>query len=407
MDIIIGDDNKRIDKSLQLVIHTEAIPHTQSELKKSREEKIEILTYPQALWKIANQHKLIAISGTHWKSTTTSLTSLVLKNSQEQFATIVGTLLKEFSGKNFYSTKNPEWFTIEACEYKRHFLEYKPFVAAITNIELDHLDYYKDEDDYISAFEKFIQNILPWGFCILNGQDKNCKKLLGLRDDISYVEIFDDYYIFQWNEIPLPKINMQVPGKHVLFDAHISYIIGHMMGVFDENIIEALENYSGVWRRMEIIGKTSYENTLMSDYGHHPTEIRVTLEALKDKSVRFPWSKGSCPEDWGDKILTIFQPHQYSRTLELLEDFKTCFEDTDFLVIPNIYESRDSEEDMKKINSEKLVELIQHPEKTDGKNFKNTLKIIEKYEKKYAWELIILLLWAGDIDNLRYEIKTI
>ena len=161
----------------------------------------------------------------------------------------------------------------------------------------------------------------------------------------------------------------------------------------DINILYALENYSWAWRRMEIIWTSENGNTLISDYGHHPTEIVFTLEALKNK---YP----------DKKIFTVFQPHQYSRTLELLNEFKNCFWATDSLVIPNIYESRDSEEDKKKINSKKLIELIEHPNKQDWKWLANTLKLIQEYDKKNPNSSIILLLWAGDVDNLRYKIKT-
>ena len=144
---------------------------------------------------------------------------------------------------------------------------------------------------------------------------------------------------------------------------------------------------------MEIIWETENWNILMSDYGHHPTEIKVTLKALKDQNPARP-------------ILTIFQPHQYSRTFELLEDFKTCFYDTDKLIIPNIYESRDSDEDKKKINTNILLDNIKHPDKTNWENFEKTLELIEKWDKENKF-WIILLMGAWNIDNLRHKIKIV
>jgi UDP-N-acetylmuramate--alanine ligase len=159
MNIIIGEDAGRIDETFEKVIYTEAVPKTQNELKKAIELGIPVMTYPESLAEIANQKKLITIAGTHGKSTTTSMTSLVLKNSQNNVNALVGSLLKEFDGKNVHFSQS-DYFVLEACEYKRSFLRYKPFIGVVTNIEIDHLDYYKDLEDYISAFIDYTKNIV-------------------------------------------------------------------------------------------------------------------------------------------------------------------------------------------------------------------------------------------------------
>ncbi len=387
-------------------IYTEAIPADNEEIQKAWGLSIQRLNYPQALAEIANDKKLIAIAWTHGKSTTTSLTSLVLKNSKENFTSVVGTILKEFENKNFFhrwshnipplakgASGNWEdnFFVIEACEYKRSFLNYTPTVGIITNIELDHLDYFKDLEDYLSAFRDFIWNIKSWGFAILNGDDENCQKLKWLRDDIQYIEVFDKYFSIDDTVFHYPEISLQVAGNHVLYDAKIAYIVWHMLGILDSTIVEALENYTGVWRRMEHIKNTDNNNVLMSDYGHHPTEIRLTLEALKEKH----------PEK---KLYTIFQPHQYNRTLELIEEFKNCFAWADTVIIPNIYESRDSEEDKLKMPVEKFISSVNHPDITYWDWLENTLKLIKSYDSENPDSSIILLLWAWNVDTLRYEL---
>ncbi len=397
MNIIIGEDDNRITKDFELIVYTEAVPKSQSELNKALKMSIKILTYPQALANITNDKKLITIAWTHWKSTTTSLTSLILKNSDLNFTSIVWTLLKEFDWKNFYHRHNNiidtgEYFIIEACEYKRSFLAYKPFIAVITNIELDHLDYYKNLDDYINAYKNYIDNIRQWWFVIINWQDKNCQQLTWLRKDLQYIEVYNSHYRFNWQDRQYPKIDINIPWEHILFDAKISYVIWQILNIDNNNILNTLKEYKWVWRRMEKIWNTINNNLLMSDYWHHPTEIKLTLNAIKNNNM-------------DKKILTIFQPHQYNRTLELLDWFIYSFKDTDFLIIPNIYESRDSKEDMSKINSKKLIWLINHPNKFDGQWFDNTLKMIEDYDWQYPWELIIILLGAWNVDDLRYKIK--
>lgn len=390
-DIIIGIDKGRINNNFEKVIYTEAIPEDQEELRQAKKLWIQLLKYNEALSEVVNMRKLIAITGTHGKSTTTSMISQILKNSQEGFSAIVGTLLKEFEGKNFYTQWNKEYFAIEACEYKEHFLLYNPLVAVITNIEYDHADYFSSPESYTEAYKKFVTNIVPGGFCIISGEEANSQELKHVRDDIHFIEVFDNFFIVWKERIMCPEISMNIPGEHVLFDAKLAYIVAHMIGIDDKTILETLEAYSGVWRRMEHIWFTKNNNILMSDYGHHPTEISVTLDALKK------WYPDK-------KIFTVFQPHQYSRTLELLEDFQNCFKNTDYLIIPNIYESRDTDADKKKINSKILSEKIHHPNVSDGNWIENTLKRIREYDTKNPDSSIILLLWAWNIDNLRYEI---
>lgn len=393
--LTIWENVKILDKDFDFVIYTEAVPQTQGEIVKAKELWLELLTYPEALAKITSDKKLITIAWTHGKSTTTSLTSLVLKNSEIDFTSIIWTLLKEFNNKNFFHRRDwhdDEYFILEACEYKRSFLNYKPTVWIITNIELDHLDYYKDLEDYISSFKSYLDNIVSWWFAILNWDDINCNKITWLRKDINYIEVFEDVFSYNGQLIPFPIMDIKIPWKHILFDAKIAYIIGHMIWINDSKIIESLESYTWVWRRMELIWKTVHNNILMSDYGHHPTEISLTLKAIKESNI-------------DKKILTIFQPHQYSRTYELKEDFKNCFKNTDELIIPNIYESRDSDIDKEKINTEKFVDLINHPNKKNWLWLENTLKLIEKFDKENEWAIIILM-GAWDIDNLRYKIKT-
>ena len=394
--IIIWEDEKRVKKDFEKIIFTQAISENQKELKKAKKLNIKTQSYCEALAQIVNNKKLIAIAWTHWKSTTTSLVSLILKNSEEDFWAIVWTILKEFNWKNFYyrwKEKDWDYFVIEACEYKRSFLKYKPTITVITNIEIDHLDYYKDEDDYISAFKQLIDNTATWWFVILNALEKNSAKLINSRKFINYITIHDNYFKLDNNEFAFPKIDLKVSWEHILYDAKIAYIIGHMIWIQDKDIISTLSNYNWAWRRNEIIWKTKNWNILMSDYWHHPTEIKLTLEAIKKANK-------------DKKIFTIFQPHQYSRTLKLLDDFKNCFNHADKLIIPDIYESRDSLEDKEKLNSKKLVSLINHKDKLDWKGLENTLKLVLNYDKQNPNSSIIVLLWAWNVDDLRYKIKT-
>lgn len=396
IDIIIWQDKNRIDNnSFEKIIYTEAIKKEQEEYKKAKELWLELLSYPEWLWQVANDNNLITISWTHGKSTTTSMASIMLKNSGKNFSSIIWTLLTEFWWKNFYHRDNnkidkEKLFVIEACEYRRSFLNYKPFISIITNIEIDHLDYYKDLSDYIKAFKELVYNIKNWGFLIINWQENNSRQLIELRKDISIIEVFDNYFIYNWQKIFFPEIKLNIPGWHILYDAKLVYVLWYILNIDKKIILDSLESYNWVWRRMEYLWQSNNWNIFISDYGHHPTEIKLTLEAIKNKYL--------------DKnIITIFQPHQYSRTFELLKDFKLCFNYTDKLIIPNIYESRDSEEDKKRINVDLLLKNIEIEDKENWQWLDKTLERILELDKEK--NNVFILMWAWDIDNLRYKLN--
>lgn len=396
IDIVIWERSEFIDNSFEKVIYTEAIPNSQKELIKSKSLNIETLTYPEALAQIANDKILITISWTHWKSTTTSIWSIILKNSNLNFTSVIWTLLKEFNWKNFYhrddKEKKEKYFIIEACEYKRSFLKYKPDIAIITNIEVDHLDYYKDEKDYILAYRQLIDNVKKWWYIILDWQEKNSRQLVWIRQDVNFIEIDKEWFKYNWQYHLFPSLSLKIPWQHIVYDARLTYILWVILNIDNESIIDSIETYSWAWRRMEIIWQTLNNNLVMSDYWHHPTEIKLTLWAIREKYK-------------DKKILTIFQPHQYNRTIELLNDFKDVFLESDELIIPNIYESRDSIEDKKKINTDILLDNINHKNKKNWNWLENTLKLINEFDNNNKDSLIILM-WAWDVDNLRYKIKT-
>lgn len=386
-----------LDTSFEYIIYSEAIAENHLERQKARELGIVEMSYPQALSEISKNKNLISISGTHWKSTTTSMVASIFKNWGENMLVVVWTLVPQFWGKNFFrqdirDTVSP-FFVLESCEYKESFLNYSPYIAVITNIDPDHLDYYKNTENYLNAFKKFISNIRPWGYLIINREDSLSKDLDIQRKDIHIVEAYNDFFILDREKNTYPEIKLQIPWNHILFDAKLGYIVWKICKIEDALILESLESYNWVWRRMEMIWETRGKNILMSDYGHHPTEVSLTTSALKEK---YP----------SKKLVCIFQPHQFSRTIELFEDFKRCFDACDILVVPNIYASRDSDEDTKKMSSAIFVDWIIHKSKVHTGSLQSAIEWIQNYDSRYPASSIILLQWAWNIDDLRYKIKT-
>lgn len=358
-------------------------------------------SYPVALAEVFNAKKGIAVTGSHGKSTTTAMMAIALKNSEIGGSAIIGTQVPQLGNTNFYADSS-ENFVIEACEYKRSFLNYRPFISIIINIDLDHLDYYRDLEDYVSAFQALVDQTS--GFVIISESDEN-SKLLKIPDEkkiivgekISYfakVENLETSEItFEEKFLEIPEISLKIPGDHILQDAKLVYTASRLLGLTDEEILPSLASYSGSWRRSEIIRTTKNGNILMSDYGHHPSEIIPTLSALKKQN----------PDK---KLFVIFQPHQYSRTRELLPFFATSFQSADEIVIPNIYFSRDKKEDVEFMTTDKLVAEIakNHKNVKNGNGLENTLKMILDFDEKNPKSAIILLLGAGDIDTLRDDI---
>lgn len=306
-----------------------------------------------ALAEIFNGKKGIAVTGSHGKSTTTAMAAVVLKNSSVGASVIVGTQVPQLDRKNCH-IENSENFVIEACEYKRSFLQYFPFITIITNIDLDHLDYYRDLEDYISAFQQIVDQTS--GFVIISENDKNSQKLcipeekkIIVGEKISYFAKVQDLeknaVFFEKKSLPLPEMHLKIPGDHILQDAKLVFTLAKLLGLEDAQIVKKLESYSGSWRRMELVGMTKNGNIIFSDYGHHPNEIRPTLASLRQKY----------PEK---TLLVVFQPHQHSRTRQLLSDFSGAFGEADMVIVPNIYFSRDKKEDVEFMTTKRFVEAV-------------------------------------------------
>lgn len=355
--VSIGHDASNVPEDTDLLVYSEAVvtkpdlPKEEQvlsnpEIRRSHEMGIRRLSYPEALAELFNGKKGIAVAGSHGKSTTTAMIGTALVESGFGGSTVVGTQVPQFGGKNgHFDPKNPV-FAIEACEYRRSFLRYAPEIAVITNVDLDHLDYYRDLPDYLSAFEAFLAGTRT--AAVLSADCENSRAVAG-SDSAKHLAIYlvdkDGYVGPDGVRHSIPTMDLAVPGEHIAQDARLAYVALLLSGIPEPTIAPAIEKYRGSWRRSEIVGTTANGNVLVSDYGHHPTEIRPTLEALKSK--------------YADKILFVtFQPHQYSRTRELLGEFATAFDAADELLIPDIYFSRDKQEDVEWMTVDRLLETL-------------------------------------------------
>lgn len=398
--VTIGHSEDNIKTKHELIIYSPAIPKDNPELVKAKKLKIKILSYPEALGELTKNYYTIAIAGTHGKSTTTAITSLILEEGGLDPTVIIGTKLKQFKNQNYKIGKS-NYLVIEACEYKRSFLSLNPNILIITNIELDHPDYYKDLNDYISAFKELSNKISKEGTIIINTDDKNSKKAVenskaqiiewGKTGKKTKYQLKENELIYEEelstkNKKENLKIEPSVPGIFNIENAAFAGIAGLTLNIKTEKIENGIKKFKGTWRRMESKTKNMGKCKFIDDYAHHPTEIKATLKAIREENPKA-------------KILCIFQPHQYNRTRMLLKDFGKAFDDANRVIIPNIYEVRDNEEDIKAVSAKNLAnEINKHKNKAkELGTIEKTAEFIKENHSKYD---IIVTMGAGNIDKI-------
>ncbi|MGB2762011.1 MAG: UDP-N-acetylmuramate--L-alanine ligase [Minisyncoccales bacterium] len=388
---IIGREK---DKFLK-VIYSPAVQEDNPELKEAKKLGIKCLSYPEALGELTKKYFTIAITGTHGKSTTTAMTALILIKAGLDPTVIVGTKVKEFKNSNFRMGKS-KYLIIEACEYEESFLNYWPKIAIITNIEKEHLDYYKNLKNILKAFEKFVSHLPKNGILITNREDKNISKL--------HIQVQKRSFSIKQKDTEKLKKILKVPGEHNIYNALAALSIARTLKIPDKVSYKVLSEYKGSWRRFEI-KKTTINNHLLfiiSDYAHHPTEVKVTLKACREK-----FSK--------QKIWCVFQPHQYQRTYYLFNDFVKVFKQAidknwiDRLIITDIYDvaGREEKKIKSKVSSEKLVEEIKNNltnfAMTRNVKYISSIKQTAAYLKKNLRDKeILIIMGAGDIYKLSY-----
>ncbi|MCK4781912.1 UDP-N-acetylmuramate--L-alanine ligase [Candidatus Parcubacteria bacterium] len=382
-EVFIGQKAKNISQDIDLVVYSPAVQEDNPELKQARKLGIKCQTYPEALGDLTKKHFTIAVAGTHGKSTTSSMLAMVLIKAGLDPTVIIGTKLKEFGNSNFRIGKS-KYLIIEACEYEESFLNYLPKIIVLTNIEADHLDYFKNLKNVLKAFRKFIKRLSKNGVLVINEDDKNIFKILDSRGQVKFYSIKDK------ESQKLERI-LKVPGEHNVYNALAALTVARILKVPDKTFFKALSGYKGCWRRFEIkklvIGHRSL--VIVSDYAHHPTEVKATLKAGREKFLN-------------KKIWCVFQPHQYHRTYHLFPDFVKVFSQAleenwiDNLIIADIYDvaGREDKKTKGKVSSEKLIKAI----KNNKAIYIPSIKKVENYLKNNIKKgEVVIIMGAGDI----------
>ncbi|MEW9082813.1 UDP-N-acetylmuramate--L-alanine ligase [Caldanaerobacter subterraneus] len=378
-----------------LVVYTAAIHDDNVEYQKAKELGIPIIDRATLLGLIMKKYRYgVAVAGSHGKTTTTSLISVILDRAGYDPTVLVGGEIDAIGGN--VRVGKSEYFVTEACEYTDSFLKFYPYIAVILNVDSDHLDYFKNIDNIKQSFRQFANLVPPDGFVVackddantmhvIKGLDKNIVTY-GINEesdwqakDITYDEKgcagFNVYYRGKF----MGYFKLSIPGKHNIYNALASLAVTYLLGVDTEKAKEYIKEFKGTHRRFEVKGVVKGV-TVVDDYAHHPAEIRATLDTAKN----YPHKR----------IIAIFQPHTYSRTKALLSDFAESFDAADKIIITDIYAAR--EKDTGEVSSKDLVDLIFKRGK-DVFYIKDFDSIVEYLKENTEEGDLVLTIGAGNI----------
>lgn len=334
-----------------IVTYSKAFSADHPEIKRVKSLGLKIIAYNELLGKLSSEFKTIGVSGTHGKTTTSTMISHVLGETK-------GCNYFIGDGSGFADRKN-ELFTLESCEFNRHFLAYHPYYAIVTNIELEHTECYKDIDEIIKTFEEFANKA---HYVIACGDDKNVRKM-NLKNDVTYYG-FDDCNDVVCKDVTLDEngskfdvyikgelyghFDIPLFGNHMILNALACITVCNMEGVDAEKIHSLLHTFKNAKRRFK--EKKFGSVVTIDDYAHHPTEIRVTIESARQK---YP----------NKEIVAVFLPNTYSRTKALMSDFISALKTADKAYVMDIHSDRERKEDYPKVSSDEIIKNVPNAEK--------------------------------------------
>lgn len=380
---ILPFDENNIKEDMKIVKGA-TFDETNPEVKKAMEMDLNIYSYSEVVGSLTRKFKTICVAGCHGKTTTTSMLAHVLSETKG-----ANYLIGDGTG---FSNKENELFILESCEYQRHFLEYNPYYAIITNVDFDHVDYFKDINDVLDAYTEFANKAEK--MVIACGDDRYVRFLdlnkpifyYGIDDDndiiaknIEYkadgtsfeVEVEDNYYGF---------FDLPIYGKHMLMDALAVIAVCYYERMEAKEVAKLLKTFKGAKRRFT---ETKVGNTIViDDYAHHPNEVKATIKSVKQK---YP----------DKKVVTVFQPHTFSRTKEFANDLVTVMNLADYSYVLDIHPAREKQEDYPDITSDLIINNLEHGEHI---NIDESDKLIKHKDS------VILFMSPNDISSLENDV---
>lgn len=392
-EIYIGHKSENL-KNVDLIVYTAAIPSSNPEIIEAKNKNIELMDRAEFLGYIMKGHKYnVAVAGTHGKTTTTSMLSNITLSANLDPTILVGGNVDALHGN--FKIGESEYFVTEACEYKESFLKFFPYIGIILNIDADHLDYYKDINHIKDTFKKFSDLIPKDGYLIGCAEDPKVQEVLNYAkcNTISYGITKGDvtasnisfnnkgcasFTVYKNNE-PLFDVSLNTTGNHNILNALASICTSIVLNIPKEAIIKGLKDCNGAHKRFEYKGEFNGA-TIIDDYAHHPVEIKATLNTAK--LIKH------------NKTYCVFQPHTYTRTKTLFDEFINCFDSSDELILMDIYAAR--EKDTGLVSSDELGDAI----RKTGMNCINVHsheEAVDYLSSKVSPGDLILTVGAGDV----------
>lgn len=386
---------ENITDDIDVVVYTAAIHPDNPEFRAAQEKNLPMLTRAQLLGEIMRNYKeAINVSGTHGKTTTTSMITEILLEAHKDPTVSVGGMLKDIGGN--IRVGGQETFVVEACEYTNSFLSFFPTIEVILNVEADHLDFFKDIDDIRHSFKLFAEKLPEDGLLVINKDIKHseyftqalkCRVVtFGHEKDADYTANFISYdkfahpsYTLFYKGEELARVELGVTGEHNIYNSLAAVAVARSLDIPMEVILRGLKRFTGTDRRFQKKGSVN-GFTIIDDYAHHPQEIAATIEAAKKYPHR--------------KLWIVFQPHTYSRTAALLDDFAGALSQADEIVLADIYAAREkntigiSSDDLRKHMLEQNTNVYYIPKFEDIEDF--LLQHVEEGD-------VLITMGAGDI----------
>ncbi len=384
-----------------LIIYSSAINESNPEYNEAIQKNIPTISRAEAVSIIMKDYKYnIAVSGSHGKTTTTNMISNILIEANVLPTVLIGGISSNINSNVLIGKK--DYLILEACEYKENFLHFNHNIGVILNVDEDHLDYYEDINHILSAFIKFAKKIPKDGYLILNSDNYNVKKIIshvdcnvityGINSDANYkaknITHYENKTRFDvyLNDDFLETIDISTLGNHNVSNALAAFSVCNSLSISHETIKNSLKKFKGTQRRFEILGK--YKDAMViDDYAHHPTEIIETLN--------------TCSLIKKNKVICIFQPHTFSRTMSLMLKFSKAFDKADTVIITDIYAAR--EVDNNDVHSKDLVKKIKES-KEDVIYIKDFNKIKKYLSENINKDDIIITVGAGNIRELGLDL---
>ena len=392
-----------VPKDADFYVYSSAVPEDNPERKKIRELGFQEkeLSYFAAVGEIMKDYDYsIAISGTHGKTTTAAMLAAAMVKAKLDPTMIIGSKVKQLDS-NARLGKNKKYFVIEACEHQEHMMELNPKVIILTNIEEDHLDYYRDLEHIELTFQKYINKLPEKEGLLVKNEDDSEGRDLGFDGDILSYGIDQEADVMaknikveskiQYFTVGKNKYTLQIPGQFNIYNAlAVIAFLTKKLKVKPEYVQKALADFTGTWRRFELLG--NYKGaTVVSDYAHHPTALNGVLKAVND----------FYPER---RVVLIFQPHQHNRTKKLFKQFTQAFDHADFIILQEIYDVPGREADTDQdISARDLARAVEKRGKYIfySENAKKTKEMLEEHIERND---VILIAGAGDIYLLAEEL---